>query len=104
MVFPAFAEGSGLVTMEAAAIGLPILTVEGSGAPESSRYVEARSEGALREGIEEILDDEDLLEGVSCRLVAESKARTAERFFGELGAVAASLLELSDGTSESPFC
>lgn len=99
MVFPAFAEGSGLVTMEAASVGLPIVTVKGSGAPAAARFVEARSVEALRAGIEEVLDDRSALQQMSAELIAEAHRRTVERFFSDLAAVALPLV----GGQGSPY-
>lgn len=80
LLFPSLSEGSALVTLEAAATGLPILATRESGGPASAMTFPARSAGPIREALDRVLDDRSTLAELSERTVREAMTRTQDAF------------------------
>jgi glycosyltransferase involved in cell wall biosynthesis len=85
LLFPSLSEGSALVTLEAAATGLPVIATPEAGAPSSSMVIEAASSTSIRDSLERILDDRALLSERSERTLQEAARRTEESFLDGLG-------------------
>jgi len=76
LLFPSLSEGSALVTLEATALGLPVVTTEEAGAPKSAMVIPARSPEAIISAIETIADDPSQLERLSAAGLKEAAKRT----------------------------
>jgi hypothetical protein len=76
LLFPSLSEGSALVTLEAAALGLPVVATEEAGAPTSSMIIPSRSPEAIIEAIEGLADDPARLEMLSAAGFAEASRRS----------------------------
>jgi glycosyltransferase involved in cell wall biosynthesis len=80
LLFPSLSEGSALVTLEAAALGLPVVATEESGAPMSSMVIPARSPEAIISAIEMLTDDPAQLERLSAAGLNEASKRTTAMY------------------------
>jgi glycosyltransferase involved in cell wall biosynthesis len=80
LLFPSLSEGSALVTLEAAALGLPIVATEEAGAPMCAMVIPARSPDAIIEAIEMLADDPAQLEGLSAAGMNEATTRTTAMY------------------------
>ena len=78
LLFPSLSEGSALVTLEATALGLPVVATREAGAPASAMLIPSRSPEAIIAAIESLADDRGRLESLSAAALAES----AHRDFG----------------------
>jgi glycosyltransferase involved in cell wall biosynthesis len=76
LLFPALAEGSALVTLEATALGLPVVTTEEAGAPASAMVIPSRSPEAIIDAIEALVDDPELLESLAVAGLNEARRRS----------------------------
>jgi glycosyltransferase involved in cell wall biosynthesis len=76
LLFPSLSEGSALVTLEAAAIGLPVVATEEAGAPASAMVIPSRSPDAIIGAIEMLADDPAQLERLSAAGLNEATRRT----------------------------
>lgn len=93
LLFPSLSEGSALVTAEAAGIGLPIISTEESGPPDSAILVGAKRPDMIRAALEQFLDDPESLERASVAGLAEAAVRTAATFDAEIALLAHSALQ-----------
>ncbi len=75
LLFPSLSEGSALVTLEAAGLGLPVVATEEAGAAVSAMMIPSRSPEAIIEAIEALADDPARLERLSTAGLAESTKR-----------------------------
>jgi len=75
LLFPSLSEGSALVTLEAAALGLPVVTTEEAGAPASAMVIPSRSPEAIIGAIEALADDPARLERLSAAGLGEAAER-----------------------------
>lgn len=75
LLFPSLSEGSALVTLEAAGLGLPVVATRAAGAPASSMIIPPRSPEAITEAIEELSSDPDRLATLSAAALTESANR-----------------------------
>jgi glycosyltransferase involved in cell wall biosynthesis len=75
LIFPSLSEGSALVTLEAAALGLPVVATKEAGAPASAMAISSRSPEAIIEAIEALSDDPGRLEILSAAGLAEAEMR-----------------------------
>jgi len=75
LLFPSLSEGSALVTLEAAALGLPVVTTDEAGAPASAMVIPARSPEAIVGAIEALAADPARLERLSAAGLAEATER-----------------------------
>ena len=76
LLFPSLSEGSALVTLEATALGLPVVATKETGAPASAMVIPSRSPEAIIEAIEALVDDPALLERLSAAGLAEASKRS----------------------------
>ncbi len=76
LLFPSLSEGSALVTLEATALGLPVVATEEAGAPASTMVIPSRSPEAIIEAIEALADDPARLERLSVAGLAEASKRS----------------------------
>ena len=76
LLFPSLSEGSALVTLEAAALGLPVVATEEAGAPTSAMVIPSRSPEAITAVIEMLADDPTQLERLATAGLNEAAART----------------------------
>jgi glycosyltransferase involved in cell wall biosynthesis len=76
LLLPSLSEGSALVTLEAAALGLPIVATKEAGAPASAMVIPSRSPEAIIEAIEALSGDPARLEILSAAGLAESEMRS----------------------------
>lgn len=75
LLFPSLSEGSALVTLEATALGLPVVATPEAGAPASAMLIPSRSPEAITAAIESLADDPGRLESLSAAALAESANR-----------------------------
>ena len=76
LLFPSLSEGHALVTLEAAALGVPVVATKESGASSSSAMlIASRSPEAIIEAIEALVADRELLHNLSAASLAEARAR-----------------------------
>lgn len=75
LLFPSLSEGNALVTLEAAALGLPVVATKESGALASAMTIPARSPAAIIEAIEALVEDPARLERLSAAGLAEAAER-----------------------------
>ena len=80
LLFPSLSEGSALVTLEAAALGLPVVATEDAGPSASAMLIAPRSPEAISEALERLIDYRDHLESMSAAGLAETANRTASRY------------------------
>ena len=80
LLFPSGSEGNALVTLEAAALGLPVIATEESGALASAMTIPARSHGAIVEAIEALVEDPARLERLSAAGLAEAAERNLDMY------------------------
>jgi glycosyltransferase involved in cell wall biosynthesis len=76
LLFPSLSEGSALVTLEAVAAGLPVVTTAEAGAPASAMVIPSRSPEAIIEAIETLADDPAQLERLSAAGLSEAANRS----------------------------
>lgn len=76
LLFPSLSEGSALVTLEATALGLPVVATEEAGAPASAMVISSRSPEAIIEAIEVLAEDPARLERLSAAGLAEASKRS----------------------------
>jgi glycosyltransferase involved in cell wall biosynthesis len=76
LLFPSLSEGNALVTLEAAALGLPVVATEEAGAPASAMLIPSRSPEAIIEAIEALAADPAGLERLSAAGLAEAAKRS----------------------------
>jgi len=76
LLFPSLSEGNALVTLEAAALGLPVVATEEAGAPASAMVIPARNPSAIIEAIEMLADNPERLEMLSAAGLAEAANRS----------------------------
>jgi glycosyltransferase involved in cell wall biosynthesis len=76
LLFPSLSDGSALVTLEAAALGLPVVATEEAGPPASAMVIPARSPEAIIEAIEALADDPARREKLSAAGLAEAEKRS----------------------------
>lgn len=76
LLFPSLSEGSALVTLEATALGLPVVATEEAGAPASAMVIPTRSPEAIIDAIEALADDPARLERLAAASVAEAALRS----------------------------
>jgi glycosyltransferase involved in cell wall biosynthesis len=75
MLFPSLSEGSALATLEAAALGLPLIATPEAGGPASAMAIPSRSPEAIIEAIEILADDPARLAELSEAGLAEASTR-----------------------------
>jgi len=75
LLFPSLSEGSALVTLEAAALGLPVVTTKEAGGPASAMVIPSRSPEAIIGAIETLADDPAQRERLSVSGLAEAAGR-----------------------------
>lgn len=80
LLFPSLSEGSALVTLEATALGLPVVATAESGAPASAMTIRSRSPESIIEAIEKLVDDPGELAALSKAGIAEANSRTATSY------------------------
>jgi len=80
LLFPSLSEGSALVTLEAAALGLPVVATEEAGAPASAMMIPSRNPEAIISAIEMLADDPAQLERLSAAGLNEATKRTAAMY------------------------
>jgi glycosyltransferase involved in cell wall biosynthesis len=76
LLFPSLSEGSALVTLEATALGLPVVATEESGAPTSAMTIPSRSPEAIISAIEMLADDPAQMERLSAAGLDEAAKRS----------------------------
>lgn len=84
LLFPSLSEGSALVTLEAAALGLPVVTTKEAGAPASVLTIPARSPQAIIDAIESLADDPARLDQLSSGGLAEAASRNSAVYVGRV--------------------
>jgi glycosyltransferase involved in cell wall biosynthesis len=84
LIFPSLSEGSALVTLEATALGLPVVATGESGAPPSAMLIPARSPEAIIEAIEELAGDQSRLEKLSSAGLIEAANRNPAAYAGRV--------------------
>jgi glycosyltransferase involved in cell wall biosynthesis len=82
LLFPSLSEGSALVTLEASALGLPVVATAESGAPESAMIIPSRNPSAIIDALEELADDPARLESLS-RAGLEEAARRSTGLYNQ---------------------
>jgi glycosyltransferase involved in cell wall biosynthesis len=89
MLFPSLSEGSALATLEAVALGLPVVATSQAGGPASAMVIPSRSPEAIIEAIEILADDPARLAELSAAGLAEASTRNlatyTESIIGSLG-------------------
>jgi glycosyltransferase involved in cell wall biosynthesis len=89
MLFPSLSEGSSLATLEAVALGLPVVATPEAGGPASAMVIPSRSPEAIIEAIEILAHDPARLAELSEVGLAEASARNlatyTESIIGSLG-------------------
>jgi glycosyltransferase involved in cell wall biosynthesis len=75
LLLPSLSEGSALVTLEAAALGLPVVATGEAGAPASAMLIPARDPDAIAAALEELADDPARLGKLSEAGLAEAARR-----------------------------
>jgi glycosyltransferase involved in cell wall biosynthesis len=80
LLFPSLSEGSALVTLEAAALGLPVVATEEAGGPASAMTIPSRSPAAIIEAIEALAEDPAQLEKLSAAALAEASSRNVATY------------------------
>jgi glycosyltransferase involved in cell wall biosynthesis len=96
LLFPSLSEGSALVTLEATALGVPIVATEEAGAPASALVIPARDPDAIIAAIEMIADDPAYLEKISAATLNEAATRTTALYSDS---IVDSIRTLTRGTS-----
>lgn len=95
LLFPSLAEGSSRATLEAAALGLPVVATEEAGGPASAMVIPSRSPEAIIETIEMLADDPTRLSELSEAGLAEASSRNlatyTENIIGMLGSGSATM-------------
>jgi glycosyltransferase involved in cell wall biosynthesis len=76
LLFPSLSEGNALVTLEAAALGLPVVATEEAGPPASALVIPSRSPEAIIEAIETLADNPGKLEMLSAAGLTEATKRS----------------------------
>jgi glycosyltransferase involved in cell wall biosynthesis len=84
LLFPSLSEGSALVTLEATALGLPVVATEETGAPASAMVIPSRSPEAIIEAIEALADDPARLERLSAAGLAEASKRSLAMYANDI--------------------
>ena len=95
LLFPSLSEGSALVMAEAVGTGLPVIATVESGAPDSAITIPTRDPQAIREALQNILDDPGLVECASRRCLSEAQRRGPKLFNTEIAALARDALRSS---------
>lgn len=75
MLFPSLAEGSSRATLEAASLGLPVVSTQEAGGPASAMVIPSRNAEAIIDAIEMLADDPARLTSLSESGLAEASAR-----------------------------
>jgi hypothetical protein len=96
LLFPSLAEGSALVTLEAASLGLPVVATEEAGAPMGAMVIPSRSAEGIIEAIEAIADDPAQLEKLSAACLAEAAKRTTDMYSDSIADSIRQLLRYQD--------
>jgi glycosyltransferase involved in cell wall biosynthesis len=94
LLLPSLSEGSALVTLEAAALGLPVVATEEAGGPASAMTIPSRSPEAIIEAIEVLAGDPVRLEKLSAAALAEASSRNVATYTDN---IAGSVRELIGG-------
>ena len=76
LLFPSLSEGNALVTLEAAALGLPVVATEEAGPPTSAMVIPSHSPEAIIEAIETLADNPGQFEMLSAAGLAEATKRS----------------------------
>ena len=76
LLFPSLSEGSALVTLEATALGLPVVATSEAGAPASAMVIPTRDPEAIGDAIEALADEPARLEQLAMTGLAEAARRT----------------------------
>lgn len=84
LLFPSLSEGSALVTLEATALGLPVVATKEAGAPASAMVIPSRSPEAIIDAIEALADDPAQLERLAMAGLAEAAQRTPASYAGSI--------------------
>jgi glycosyltransferase involved in cell wall biosynthesis len=84
LLFPSLSEGSALVTLEAAALGLPIVATEEAGSPMGAMVIPSRSPEAIIAAIEMLADDPAQLEKLSAAGLSEAAKRNTATYSGSI--------------------
>jgi glycosyltransferase involved in cell wall biosynthesis len=89
MLFPSLSEGSSLATLEAVALGLPVVATPQAGGPASAMVIPPRSAEAIIDAIETLAGNPARLAALSAAGLAEASTRNlanyAENIIGLLG-------------------
>jgi glycosyltransferase involved in cell wall biosynthesis len=80
LLLPSLSEGSALVTLEAAALGLPVVATGEAGAPASAMLIPARDPDAIVAALEELADDPARLGKLSAAGLAEATRRNVATY------------------------
>jgi len=86
LLFPSLSEGNALVTLEAAALGLPVVATEEAGAPASAMVIPSRSPEAIIEAIETLAGNPAQLEMLSAASLAEATKRSFAMYSDSIAA------------------
>jgi glycosyltransferase involved in cell wall biosynthesis len=84
LLFPSLSEGNALVTLEAAARGLPVVATEEAGPPSSAMIIPSRSPAAIVEAIEVLAGDPERLANLSAAGLAEASQRSLAAYHAEI--------------------
>lgn len=98
LLFPSLSEGSALVTLEASALGLPVITTEEAGAPASAMVIPSRNPEAIIDAIETLADNPGHLDRLSAAGLAEARRRSFAMYNG---GIVDSIEELTRGISHN---
>jgi glycosyltransferase involved in cell wall biosynthesis len=93
LLFPSLSEGSALVTAEAAGMGLPVISTQESGPPDSAVLVEAKRPDMIRGALQRFLDDPESLVRASAAGLAEARRRTTAAFDADIALLARNALQ-----------
>ena len=84
LLFPSLSEGSALVTLEATALGLPVVATEEAGAPASAMAIPSRSPEAIIDALQTLANDPARLEELSSAGLAEAANRSLAMYYGNV--------------------
>ena len=97
LLFPSLSEGNALVTLEAAALGLPVVATEEAGAPSSAMMIPSRSPAAIVEAIAVLAGDPERLAGLSAAGLAEASKRSLAAYHAGIAGSVKTLSREKDG-------
>jgi glycosyltransferase involved in cell wall biosynthesis len=80
LLFPSLSEGHALVTLEAAALGLPVVATSESGASSGAMLIASRSPEAIIEAIETLVADREMLQKLSAAGLADATTRNTTTY------------------------